>query len=83
LTLKSVKRAKPIPARVEAERFSAVGKGYVAILTVVADKPIFRVLRSSNERGAPSWPDLGRGRRFFRFLNRAFSPTALRRLAKF
>lgn len=28
-------------------------------------------------------PDLGRGRRFFRFLNRAFSRAALRRLAKF
>jgi len=83
LALKSIKRAKPVPARVELERFSAVGKGYVAILTIVAEKPIFRVLRPKNERGAPSRPDLGRGRRFFRFLNRAFSPTALRRLAKF
>lgn len=83
LTLKSIKRAKPVPFRVELERFSAVGKGYVAILTVVSEKPIFRVLRPTNERGAPSRPDLGRGRRFFRFLNRSFSRAALSRLMKF
>lgn len=83
MTLKSIKRVKSVPARVELERFSAVGKGYVAILTVGAEKPIFRVLRPTSERGAPSWPGLGRGRGFFRFLNRSFSQVALSRLMKF
>jgi hypothetical protein len=59
MTLKSVKRAKPVPTRVELERFSAVGKGYVAILTFSVERPIFRVERSKNERGAPSRPTLG------------------------
>ena len=83
MALKSIKRVKSVPARVERERRSAVGKGYVAILTIVAEKPIFRVLRPKSERGAPSRPDLGRGRRFFRFLNRSFSRAALSRLMKF
>ena len=58
LDVKIDKTRKTCAARVEVERFSAVGKGYVAILTFVAEKPIFRVLRSTCERGAPSCPTM-------------------------